>query len=939
MTYLDYLEQKVLLERLVIGLEEPVLIKGLGELSAKIDSGNGGYNVIHGTDFHQQGDELMFTTHDSNGNQKKIQAKVIDTIEINMGGGNIESRPVIELDIKFAGEDYKKIPFSVSDRSSNTNPILISKGFVENELEALIDVGAMNISHQGIDVVYGEGIGGFLKGAAKMAGKGLWGAAKTAASGVKNAGKWLQGGSNVSLLDPLKGGLSMAKDVVKAGVGVAGLGLGALIGGPIAAIVGICKLIKNPSMLVNEDIPSIKKTLPNAVLHRQLHNNENIILDGTIWKEYGKTNFKNLQITPVVSFKGRTGDVNKGHVISGMEERIKNWKTALKDAEQVTKDVKGNNGDKSSTQEQEQDIIREAYVILTEDVSSEGTIATDTSVDSTTQPYTPEATATTADTSTTAETQSIENSQEKKEITISDEQSKLIQETATDFKELSNFILYFVPASIEKSKESVAQITKIFTDGKLDQFLSKLFNIGTISKSSVTPIIKDLAKTLKSMVSDSELQGSFVIATGDLGKRKIELFDKVDQSVYRTKKDESQVREGQTADPEIVKLAQEKFQNLEPLIDDVIAALNDQNVLKLTSPKCQSTVRKLISKSGGDLTKERDWVERNISQYENNGEIPTAIIKNYINKNGLTEISTAIEKKYGKNWKVTDFDTFVDSIAKIDGISETLNKIGNTSAPAPEQIKSPSFDSAQQEITSQIDDQSSNQTDENQSEQVSEDNSSTESNTQQETNQSSGESSEQIDDNRTPKFNEMQKGIEKSISQDQPTEQQQDQVETQGKESENVKDQQVHTSDDTNLEKQEDSSDNEIDSTDIGTQPNPQEQTTDSSEEIQSAEQTQDEPQQEISSDVSDEVTSDESEQTDIQTDEQDSKSKLNSQNHEPRIKSRAQMNAHARRNKKAHMKKGKKKGSQSEEEPWIQQEEDQWIKSKLQYFRNKGLI
>ena len=156
MTYLDYLEQKVLLERLVIGLEEPVLIKGLGELSAKIDSGNGGYNVIHGTDFHQQGSELMFTTHDSFGHEKKMQATVIDTIEVNMGGGNIESRPVIELDIKFAGEDYKKIPFSVSDRSSNTNPILISKGFVENELEALIDVGAMNISHDKIDVVYGE---------------------------------------------------------------------------------------------------------------------------------------------------------------------------------------------------------------------------------------------------------------------------------------------------------------------------------------------------------------------------------------------------------------------------------------------------------------------------------------------------------------------------------------------------------------------------------------------------------------------------------------------------------------------------------------------------------------------------------------------------------------------------------------------------------------
>ena len=90
------------------------------------------------------------------GNEKKIQAKVIDTIEVNMGGGNIENRPVIELDIKFAGEDYKKIPFSVSDRSTNTNPILISKGFVQDELEALIDVGATNISNDGIDVVYGE---------------------------------------------------------------------------------------------------------------------------------------------------------------------------------------------------------------------------------------------------------------------------------------------------------------------------------------------------------------------------------------------------------------------------------------------------------------------------------------------------------------------------------------------------------------------------------------------------------------------------------------------------------------------------------------------------------------------------------------------------------------------------------------------------------------
>ena len=217
MTYLDYLEQKVLLERLVIGLEEPVLIKGLGELSAKIDSGNGGYNVIHGTDFHQQGNELMFTTHDSFGHEKKMQATVIDTIDVNMGGGNIESRPVIELDIKFAGEDYKKIPFSVSDRSSNTNPILISKGFVENELEALIDVGAMNISHEGIDVVYGEGFGDFIKntgsvignvvkapiiGANKLVNNSATKAVGKAIGGIENFGKWLSGDADADSWKP-----------------------------------------------------------------------------------------------------------------------------------------------------------------------------------------------------------------------------------------------------------------------------------------------------------------------------------------------------------------------------------------------------------------------------------------------------------------------------------------------------------------------------------------------------------------------------------------------------------------------------------------------------------------------------------------------------------------------------------------------------------------
>lgn len=44
---------KLTLEKMVIGLEEPILVKGIGKLNAKIDSGNGGYNVIHGKNFTQ----------------------------------------------------------------------------------------------------------------------------------------------------------------------------------------------------------------------------------------------------------------------------------------------------------------------------------------------------------------------------------------------------------------------------------------------------------------------------------------------------------------------------------------------------------------------------------------------------------------------------------------------------------------------------------------------------------------------------------------------------------------------------------------------------------------------------------------------------------------------------------------------------------------------
>lgn len=155
---------KLTLEKMVIGVEEPVLVKGIGELVAKIDSGNSGYNVIHGEDIIIQGNIINFKTFNKDGDERRVSKKIKETIKINIGGGHIQERPVVELDVQFGGEDYKKVAFSITNRSDNEHKILISKDFVGKELDALIDVTKDNISNDGINVDYvTEGLWNGLK--------------------------------------------------------------------------------------------------------------------------------------------------------------------------------------------------------------------------------------------------------------------------------------------------------------------------------------------------------------------------------------------------------------------------------------------------------------------------------------------------------------------------------------------------------------------------------------------------------------------------------------------------------------------------------------------------------------------------------------------------------------------------------------------------------
>lgn len=154
---------RLTLEKMVIGVEEPILIKGIGEIIAKVDSGNSGYNVIHGEELIIQGDILTFKTENKDGKERRVSKKIKDTINVNIGGGHIQERPVIELNVQFGGQDYKKVLFSVTNRKDNEHKVLLSKDFVGKELEALIDVTKDNIADDNVNVDYvTEGIGSAL---------------------------------------------------------------------------------------------------------------------------------------------------------------------------------------------------------------------------------------------------------------------------------------------------------------------------------------------------------------------------------------------------------------------------------------------------------------------------------------------------------------------------------------------------------------------------------------------------------------------------------------------------------------------------------------------------------------------------------------------------------------------------------------------------------
>lgn len=108
------------------GYKEIIRIKPFGEISAKFDTGNSGYNVIHAENLRVDKGKVTWFMDD-----KKVVSDIIDTVNVNVGGlrNDTEKRYLINLDVEFLGTVYKDVIFTLDDRSERSR-VLLERDFM-----------------------------------------------------------------------------------------------------------------------------------------------------------------------------------------------------------------------------------------------------------------------------------------------------------------------------------------------------------------------------------------------------------------------------------------------------------------------------------------------------------------------------------------------------------------------------------------------------------------------------------------------------------------------------------------------------------------------------------------------------------------------------------------------------------------------------------------
>lgn len=107
------------------GFREMVTISGVGTFVGKLDTGNGANSCsLHADSI----EEIDGSVHWKLGNQEFIN-KIIGQSKAEVGE-KIHHRAVVNLDVDFNGIVYKKVKFSLVDRTEKSTPLLLNRDFL-----------------------------------------------------------------------------------------------------------------------------------------------------------------------------------------------------------------------------------------------------------------------------------------------------------------------------------------------------------------------------------------------------------------------------------------------------------------------------------------------------------------------------------------------------------------------------------------------------------------------------------------------------------------------------------------------------------------------------------------------------------------------------------------------------------------------------------------
>jgi hypothetical protein len=115
------------------GHREVVNIHPFGEVVAKFDTGNSVYSVLHAENIKISGKKITFSLEG-----KTITTDLEKMYDVTTGAGK-DKRPIVKLDMEFAGSMYKGVMFGLNDRSIMSSQVLFNRYVMSKLLNVMVN--------------------------------------------------------------------------------------------------------------------------------------------------------------------------------------------------------------------------------------------------------------------------------------------------------------------------------------------------------------------------------------------------------------------------------------------------------------------------------------------------------------------------------------------------------------------------------------------------------------------------------------------------------------------------------------------------------------------------------------------------------------------------------------------------------------------------------